>query len=173
MGGKRISTALATTFVRETELNAVIPAALLQQPVTARLLVENVEISSGTDTSQESNPLSFAVVAELGITSISPTSAVAGSPDLTVTVTGGGFFRSTVCHCFTSSYVTWAEKGEETLLSTTFVSEKELTAIIPAALLKNVVTAQLYVRNADITEPDAYTKSNPINFSVLPRAIAR
>src|SRR4029453_3940470 len=85
-------TSLATTFVSETELTAIIPATLLRDGVTAVLSVENVDKIFGVVTSQESNVKTFTVLG-IVISSISPTSAIAGSPDLTVVVTGRGFIR--------------------------------------------------------------------------------
>ena len=160
-------TVLATTFLSETELTAVIPATLLRDGVTAVLRVANVDKIFGVVTSQESNVKTFTVLG-IVISSISPTSAIAGSPDLTVVVTGRGFIRF-ANHL--SSYVKWVVNRDETVLATTFVSEMEVTAVIPAALLKFPMTAQILVQNADIMDLsdgyNGYPKSNSINFTVV------
>ena len=173
-----IATVLSTTFVSEKVLTAVIPAALLQGAVTAVLSVENVGILGRSNGSPESNEIPF-VVRNLGITSISPTAAIAGSPDLTVVVTGTGFVREGSI----GSVVKWAANtivpppghSPEIVLMTKFVSDTELTAVIPATLLTDPITAQLLVQNADIMGLsdgfDGYPKSNRISFSVLPPAI--
>jgi len=170
------ATVLTTTFVSETELSAVIPAALLQGEVTAVLSVENTGILGRSD-GPRSNEVPFAV-RNLGITSISPRSAIAGSADLTVVVTGKGFVKGLI-----SSVVKWtapnivAPPGHspELILTTKFLSDTELTAVIPATLLKDSIDAQLLVQNADIMGLsdgfEGYPKSNTISFSVLPPPI--
>ena len=74
--------------------------------------------------------------------SISPTSAVAGSPDLTLTVVGSNFLGET--HNF--SKAVWSANGSNTLLATSFVSSTKLMAVIPAALLRNPGTAEVSCR---------------------------
>jgi IPT/TIG domain-containing protein len=160
-------TVLATRFVSETKLTAVIPAALLQNALTAMLVVQNLQISDGSEASSKSNGLSF-LVSAFGLSSMSPTSAIAGSPDLTVVVTGTGFVRG-------ASWVTWAVGVNQTVLSTKFESDTKLTAIIPADLLKSPVTAQVLVYNGDIMGLSdgyfGYPKSNSLSFSVVTSAI--
>jgi hypothetical protein len=100
------------------------------------------------------------------IGSISPKSAAAGSPDLTLTVTGTNFISGKT-HKYNA--VGWSANGSETLLSTTYVSGTQLTAIVPAALLSEPVTAQVRVeiwdnRAGGGDPPDSV--SNWENFSV-------
>src|SRR5207302_845412 len=64
---------------------------------------------------------------------ISPVSAMAGSSDLVLTVTGSNFLSAT----HNKSVVVWSANGSDTFLATTFVSSTQLTAVIPAALLAN------------------------------------
>ncbi len=79
--------------------------------------------------------------------SISPTGAIAGSPDFTLTITGsnGQFYNSTD----NLSQAVWLVNGTNNALPTTFVSNTMLTAVIPAALLSNPVKAQVFVETEE------------------------
>jgi IPT/TIG domain len=173
------ATVLTTTFVSETELTAVIPANLLQDAVTLGLSVQNVGIFDRSNGSPQSNEISFSV-RNLGITSISPATAIAGSPDLTVVITGTGFVKSlgaitSVAKWTARNIVAPPGHSPEIVLTTRFLSDTELSAVIPATLLKDPIDAQLLVQNADIMGLsdgyEGYPKSNPISFSVLGSAI--
>ena len=135
------STALNTSFVSATQLLADVPASLIAQPnVTASVTVV-------TPNQATSNALSFAVTyPAITLTSISPTSAAAGSPALALTVNGSGFFSGL-------TNVTW----NGTALTTTYVSATQLTAAVPATLLATVGTAQVDVANPNQTPPAAVT----------------
>jgi hypothetical protein len=94
------------------------------------------------------------------ISSISPTSAVAGSPDLILTITGTNFFLGPK----RGSQAVWGANGSDTFLGTTVLSSTQLTAVIPAALLSSPVKAAVFVFNGDPV--DELLDSNAINFSV-------
>jgi hypothetical protein len=86
-------------------------------------------ISCGTRTSSSTpNPIP-------NLTSISPTSALAGSRPITITVTGTSFISSSV--------VKWKNVSK----TTTYVSKTQLTAAIPAADLTTAGTAAVTVTN--------------------------
>jgi hypothetical protein len=97
--------------------------------------------------------------------SISPASDVAGSPDLTVTITasktfsfgGGGPWINKVL---------WSENGTDTELSSTIASTSQLTAIVPATLLTVPVQAELRVEVWDHIEGTLVHKSSSVPFSV-------
>ena len=95
------------------------------------------------------------------ISSVTPDFVAAGSSDLTVTVKGSNFVSGST----TYSVVKWAANGSEVFLGTRFLSESELTAVISAALLRNTVTAQLWVENVDRRESDR-TRSNVVSVAV-------
>jgi hypothetical protein len=78
--------------------------------------------------------------------SISPTNAVAGSSDLTLTVTGTDF--ASAAH--NRSYVVWSVNGANTVLTTTFVSSTKLTAVVPATLLTNPGATEVFVQTGDL-----------------------
>jgi len=62
--------------------------------------------------------------------------------------------------------------GTNTSLATTFVSSTQLTAVIPAALLSNPATAQVFVQTGDPMGDIPLSKSNSANFSVNAPAAA-
>jgi uncharacterized protein (TIGR03437 family) len=83
------------------------------------------------------------------IISLSPTSAVAGGPAVTLTVTGERFVQG--------STVEWSGIP----LVTTFVSATQLTATIPVSLVATVTLVSITVSTPGITD------SNSLYFSVL------
>ena len=95
--------------------------------------------------------------------SISPTSVTVGSPDLTLTVTAIGaltFFGKP----HNKSEVVWSANGSDTPLITTFVSSTKLTAVIPADLLANPVTAFVTVETGDPMGSEPLSKSHSAAF---------
>lgn len=88
------------------------------------------------------------------LTSVSPTSALAGGPEFTLTATGTGFV--------TGSVVRWNGAAR----STTFVSANQLTAAIPASDIASAGTAQVTVASP---EPGGGTSST-IAFAIDPVA---
>ena len=157
-------TTLATTFIDNTHLSAVIPAALLSAPVTAQVFVATNDLASSLPPTK-SNSVPFLVspvpAGTSVITSISPTSATAGSSDLTLTLTGVEF----VSPNFLRSVV-WSTSIGDTHLATTFVSSTQLTAVIPADLMANPGTAQILVETVGVGSSLPPTKSNAISFDV-------
>ena len=81
----------------------------------------------------QSNSVTATVVVPTVSFSISPNYAQAGSPDTRITVSGNGFFADSVV------------KWNNTPLSTTYVSAKQLTAIIPASFLSGFAQASIQV----------------------------
>ena len=98
----------------------------------------------------------------ISISSISPMMALAGSPDLMLTVTGSNFVDDT----HNKSEVVWLVNGGYTALTTTFVSSSQLTAVIPAALLASPATAKVSVETGDPEGSGPFSKSNSVSFSV-------
>ena len=85
------------------------------------------------------------------LTGLSPESVVAGSPNTTITLTGHNLTQATT--------VTWNNNS----LTTTFVSDTEVQATIPAAALSSPTAAPLYVENSP-----GEGIANVLAFSVLP-----
>jgi Galactose oxidase, central domain len=158
-------TFLATTYVSSTQLTVVVPAALLSNPITAQVLVETGD-PMGDIALAKSNSLSFSVnktsPGSASITSLSPTSAAPGSPDLTLTILGSNFDGAGVIQ----SRAVWTSNGGITPLSTRFVSSTQLTAVVPAALLSIPVTAQVSVQSWDHIENVVDAVSNSESFGV-------
>ena len=97
--------------------------------------------------------------------SISPGSAMVGSPDLILTVSGSKDFTfSSAAHKF--SKVVWSQGGIDTSLLTTFVSSSQLTAILPAPLLANAVTAKVRVEIWDVQGDAPIATSSSVPFQV-------
>jgi trimeric autotransporter adhesin len=97
--------------------------------------------------------------------SISPGSAMVGSPDLILTVSGSKDFTfSSAAHKF--SQVVWSQGGIDTSLLTTFVSSSQLTAILPAPLLASAVTAKVRVEIWDVQGDAPIATSSSVPFQV-------
>jgi len=97
--------------------------------------------------------------------SISPGNASVGSPDLTLTVSGSKTFTFDDGGVH-SSTVVWVQGGVQTPLLTTFVNSSQLTAILPAALMADVVTGNICVQIWDRVENTLVTSSSTVPFRV-------
>jgi hypothetical protein len=152
-------TLLATTFVSSTQLTAVVPASFLTTPVTAQVLLETGDPTGDTPLSK-SNSVNFTVskpFAVAVISSLSPSSAVAGGQTFQLVVTGQNF----------SQVRRYPDEGHYVLffgsaqLATTYVSDTQLTAVVPAADIATAGAVSIYAGTADFV-------SNTVAFNVLP-----
>jgi hypothetical protein len=137
-----------TTFVSSTELRATIPATDLLFPDFLNITVYNPPPGGGT-----SGPLPFTIVVPNPVPSLSAlssTSAAAGAPPFTLTVTGSNFVAGSV--------VRW----NGTDLATTFVSGGQLTATVPASDLAAPGIAQVTV----FTPAPGGGLSGPLPFTI-------
>jgi IPT/TIG domain-containing protein len=107
------------------------------------------------------------------IASISPVSVPAGSPDLTLTITGSKFdnkFLGQSIAFWTTDPNNLHDHGK--MLFTTFVSSNQLAAVIPAPLLQNPTVVQIVVLTGDSMGMSdgffGYPKSNAVTFNVTP-----
>jgi hypothetical protein len=136
------NTSLATTFVSSNQLTAVIPANLLAQAGTAPITVLTPGVGS-------SAALTFTIVAPPflvpTLSSLSVTSAPAGSNSLILTVSGANFAPISV--------VQWNGIS----LDTTFVSGNTMFAVVPASLLAKSGTAAVTVLTPGIGSSAALT----------------
>lgn len=130
--------------------------------VRMTMAVIAVVVASGCDNNEASVTGPSPVAPS--ISSLTPDSAVAGSSDLMVTLTGTNFVNSSRF----SSGVKWFANGVKTGLATRFVSVTEITAVIPAALLKDARTAHVFVENIDVSNGSA-TSSRSNGFPFLVR----
>ena len=143
-----------TTHVSTTQLTAVIPASAVAKAGDSQVGVTN------GDSSKHPDPVRFTITAASTtgggtegngptLTSLSPTTCVAGSPDFTLTVTGTGFASSSTVYFGTK------------LLTTTFVSSTQLTALVPA-----VTVAKAGSLTCAVTNGEGKGHSGAANFKV-------
>jgi hypothetical protein len=158
-------TALSTTFISFSQLTAVVPANLMVNPLTADIFVETGDPVASAPFAK-SDKVAFSVVtgtAALTLSSVSPASALAGSPDLTVTITGTGFVN---VGPHDTTWVVFIANGTNHQLATTFVSSSQLTAVIPAALMASPVSGNIHVEKGDRMSSLPPSTSNSIPFNV-------
>jgi hypothetical protein len=142
-----------TTFVDGTHLRAQITAADIAGAGTANVTVQTTGGGGGT-----SNPLVFVINNPTPVlTSVSPTSATAGDPALTLTVEGSGFNGASV--------VRWNGSTRTTKL----VSSTRLTATIGTADLATPGSFAVTVFNPTPPGTSGGGTSAPATFTVLSR----
>jgi len=139
------ATALATTYVSATQLTAAVPASLIAAVSAAGVTVSNVNGSSAGATFTVNQPPPT-------ITSLGSTTAVATGATFTLTINGTNFLPGA------GVTVAW---WNSTALATTYVSSTQLTAVVPASLIANPVTASISVVTAGGT-------SSGVSFTVNP-----
>ena len=121
--------ALPTTYVSYAQIRATIPAEDLVSTGVIPVTVVNPAPGGGT-----SSEKSFTITnPQPSISLLSPSSAGAGSPDLTLTVYGANFVSGSVI------------KWNSTVESTTYVSSTALTTTIPSANLTTFSIASVTV----------------------------
>jgi hypothetical protein len=169
------NTPLATTFVRSTQLTAILPSDLLAIPVTAQIFVQTGD-PMGDVPLTRSRATGFSVttsaVGTAKITSISPSSAAAGSSDIVLSITGSNFDAERIHASIAGwSAVAGAPHCCITWLHTTYVSSTELTAVISSALLQRPGTAEVFVETGDpqgMSDGVSYPRSNSVTFTIDP-----
>jgi uncharacterized repeat protein (TIGR03803 family) len=136
-----------TNVVSSTQVTCNISSADIAAAGTASVTVTN----PGT---APSNALTFTINNALppSLTSLSPSSATAGGPAFTLTISGSGFL--------TGATVFW----NGTALSTTYGSPSTITAQVPAADIASAGTAGITVTNPGSAASNALTFSitNPM-----------
>ncbi len=123
-----------TTFVSSAQLTAAISATDIATSGTAQVKVVTPSPGGGT-----SNVVTFTINPATSpvpsLTSLSPSSAAAGGPAFTLTLTGTNFVPE--------SFAQWNGSNR----TTTFLNSTQLTAAIPASDIATVGTAQVTVVN--------------------------
>lgn len=172
-----LRTPLLTTFVNPSQLTAILPAAFLANSITGKVCVEIWDrIENSLVTSSDTVPFqvtSTPTIPTPAISSISPSTIAAGSPDVTLTIDGSNFGH--YGH-FVSSTAFWTTNGNlhdtGTWLQTAIVSSSQLTAVIPAKLLQSPTSVQIVVMNGDVMGMSdgyfGYPRSNSVSFIVTP-----
>jgi len=138
---------LATTYVNGTTLTAAVPAGLLASASVASVTVFNPAPLGGTSSS-----LSFSILNPVPVlTALSPGSVPAGTGDLLLTLTGQGFVPSS------------AARWNGAPLSTSYIDSTHLTALVPAANLRQPARAVISVS----TPGPGGGESNSLDASVV------
>lgn len=134
-----------------SRITATIPTARLSTSGTAAVTVQNL-------IGPPSAPALFTVTPRPGATpqlsSLSPSSANAGSPATSVTINGSGFIAGAI--------VRWIANNATQTLARNVVSPTQITATIPASFLTAPVDAQVEVVNTIGSPP-----SNRLTFRVV------
>lgn len=104
----------ATTYVSATQLTATVPAAQLTNGAELPVVVANGTVSSSTINLEVDNPAPV-------ITSMSATTALAGTPSAVITFTGTGFVPSTVITVNGSAR------------ATTYINATQVSAALPSS----------------------------------------
>jgi len=156
-----VNTLLATTFVSSAQLSAVIPAALLNSSVTAQVFVQTGDPMGDLELLKTNSVIFRVAVPWL---TISPTSATAGSPDLSLTLMGQSFTSDV--HKW--NRVVWSANGTLNTLSATFVSSTQVNAVVPAGLLSKPSNARVWVEIWDKMGDVPDFTSNPVSFTIVP-----
>jgi hypothetical protein len=108
---------VAVTYTSPTQLTVVVPDALLLAPDTLQVMVENPTSAS--------QPMAFEVRAGVPVLSaIAPAHVGAGSPDVTLSISGTGFTPTTAVRL-----------DATTIAGVTVHSPAQLSVVVPAALL--------------------------------------
>jgi YVTN family beta-propeller protein len=124
--------ARTTTFISSTQLTAAIPSTDLLVSGTVSVLVFNPLPGGGNSV----NVATFTITVPVPVlTAIAPSSAAAGSPQFTMTLTGTSFISTSIA------------RWNGTDLATTFISATQLTALVPAADILTVGSASVTVFN--------------------------
>jgi uncharacterized protein (TIGR03437 family) len=139
------TSALSTSFVSSTQLNAIISPDLIADGGSFLIQVENPE-------GAKSNVVIFSVSnARPTLSNISPTAATAGDAAFTLTVNGTNFLSGATL------------KWNSIPIPAAYVTRNQLTASIPAALVANAGAADVVVLNPDDL------LSNAALFTIHPR----
>jgi hypothetical protein len=173
-----VETQLPTAFVSSSELTAVITASLLADAVTAKVRVEIWDLQGDAPIATSSTvPFRVASAASSiptpSISSISPSTAVAGSADVTITINGSNFGRYGHFIWSTAFGTTNGNLHDNgTWLQTSIKSDSQLTAVVPAGLLHGPGSFLIVVMNGDVMGMSdgyfGYPRSNLISFTVTP-----
>lgn len=139
---------LSTQTGSDTVLTAAVPASLIATPGTASVVVNNPGGCGG-----DSNSADFTITSQNPVPSIDnldPSSAAVGGQDFTLAVVG-------------SNFVTGATvKFNGSPLETTFDSDSQLTATVPASAITTASTVPVVVTNPGPGGGD----SNSVDFSI-------
>jgi hypothetical protein len=150
------SSPLYTVYVSPTQVRASIPASMLVNSATGSITVTN-SVGASAPSTFTINP------AHPAICGLSPGQTTAGNPAFTLNISGE-YFTS-------ASIVKWGS----TALATTYISQSQLTAVVPANLIAAAGTASISVTTSVGTSGAAPFTINPavkITTTTLPAGTA-
>jgi hypothetical protein len=137
-------TALAASFISSTRLNAEVPASLISSIGVHRITAQNPD-------GPPSNEAVFQVLPAAPLAgAVDPSSVIAGSGDVTVTITGERFQPGAVVRVIEINQL-----GAS--LGTVFISSQRLQAVVPAGLTRSPGVVLLGVENPDTGTSQALT----------------
>ena len=145
-------TALTTTFVNSLQLTCLVPASLLTVAGNANVTVINSAPGGGTSNNQVFTISPAGNNPTPSLQTIVPNNVNAGSAAFTLTANGSGFINSSVV------------KWNGTALTTTYINNAQLTAMVPASLVTAAGIVPVTVFN---TAPGGGT-SGVVNFTINP-----
>jgi hypothetical protein len=137
--------------------------------VLSLLVLTSGFVGCGGSSSSQVSPPPPPPPAARSISSILPTSTVAGGPDLTLIVTGSNLIDTA---SQTRSSVVWSMNGTETFLATTDVSDTQLSALVPASLLTETGKAQIQVQAFFKADDSPKWVTNSVSFKITPAPAA-
>ena len=152
---------IPTTYVSAATVTATVAAALIAKPGTAT--VNTLNPFSGTGNNGLSNTLSF-IINPPGnpvpaVTSISPTTAAAGSPSFTLTVNGSSFLPAS--DPSGGSQVRWNLGPTQTTLPIVTISASQIQATVGTSLLVNTTTQPVSAIVTVYNPPSPATGTSP------------
>ncbi|HYL63364.1 MAG TPA: IPT/TIG domain-containing protein [Candidatus Methylomirabilis sp.] len=181
----KISTTVTTdpTSMAVTGITAVVPAADIAKPGTFFIQAVNPNNTNGTGYANVSNAIPFIVFPTPNpvptVTSITPTSAAAGSADLALTITGTNFLTSS--DPSQVSQVNW-NAVTQVSLAISNITATQIQATVKAAQLAKAGTATVTVYNppapppqgcqANCTGSGGGGTSNAATFTITPPGAA-
>lgn len=141
------STDLVTTYGSDTSLTATIPADLLLSPGQLQVVVFAPAPGGGTSSAVPFTVLRPSAV----IATLTPSSALIGSPDLTLEATGSGFDSTTALYL------------DNTPLVTTVVDGGVVDAVVTASLMATPAVHQVtaHIAGAAPSSPVSFTVGYP------------
>ena len=145
-------TVLTTTFVNSLQLTCLVPASLLTVAGNGNVTVINSAPGGGTSNNQVFTISPAGNNPTPSLQTIVPDNVNAGSAAFTLTVNGSGFINSSVV------------KWNGTALTTTYINNAQLTAMVPASLVTAAGIVPVTVFN---TAPGGGT-SGVVNFTINP-----
>jgi hypothetical protein len=135
-------TPLATGFVSATQLTAALPSSMISKTGVHAISVQNASDSP-------SNQMLFEVLPDPPlVASLDPPSAIAGAPDVTVTITGDKFQAGAIAMVI--------DGLQRVPLDTSVINGHQLRVRIPATLVQSPSNVPIAILNPDLGVSNAF-----------------